>query len=67
MQPSLQFMETLPYKYNLFGDVHLHLPNPTEYGRSFLVKGPYTYFHYGCDGYNDVVTTVYNRRWQYAA
>lgn len=51
-------METLTYKYDLFRNVHLHLPNPTEHGRSFLVKGPYTYFHYGCDGYNDVVTKL---------
>lgn len=43
------------YKYNLLKNVHLHLKNPTENGKSFLVKGDYTYFHYGCDGHNDVV------------
>lgn len=46
----------LVYKYNLFKNVHLHLDNPTEHGKSYLVKGDYTYFHYGCDQYNDVVS-----------
>ena len=46
------------YKYNLFKNVHLSLKNPTKKGRNYLVAGDFTYFHYSCDGYDDVVSVI---------
>lgn len=37
-------------------NVHLGLPDPTLTGKSYLVRGNYSYFHYGCDGYSDAVS-----------
>ncbi|XP_063225005.1 ufm1-specific protease 1 [Bacillus rossius redtenbacheri] len=34
-------------------NVHENLKPPTESGKSYLVRGSYTYYHYGCDGVSD--------------
>ncbi|GIY38372.1 ufm1-specific protease 1 [Caerostris extrusa] len=39
---------------NLIKDIHLDLPLPTNEVKSFLVRGTYFYYHYKCDGTNDV-------------
>lgn len=44
------------FSYNLLENVHIDLAAPTETGTSYLVKGDYQYFHYGCDGYMDAVS-----------
>lgn len=49
-------LSPINYQYELFKNVHLHLDQPTGHGKSYLVKGNFTYFHYGCDGFNDVVS-----------
>ncbi|GIY40132.1 ufm1-specific protease 1 [Caerostris darwini] len=39
---------------NLIKDIHLNLSLPTNVVKSFLVRGTYFYYHYKCDGTNDV-------------
>lgn len=47
----------LNMKYDdLLENVHLGLKNPTDDGKSYFVKGPYSYFHYTCDGFQDAVS-----------
>ena len=36
-------------------DVHIGLPTPDSCSECHLVKGMYQYYHYGCDGQNDMV------------
>lgn len=43
------------YNYELYKNIHLNIDDPTAHGKSYLVKGDYQYFHYFCDGYDDVV------------
>lgn len=38
---------------------------PTKHGKSFFVKGEFDYFHYGCDGLNDVVSVNHVTNCQY--
>ncbi|XP_076659311.1 UFM1 specific peptidase 1 isoform X1 [Halictus rubicundus] len=40
------------YTNNLLENVHRDIL-PPEPGRSFLIRGDYEYWHYGCDGFND--------------
>ncbi|XP_076238695.1 UFM1 specific peptidase 1 [Calliopsis andreniformis] len=40
------------YTGNLLKNVHENIP-PPEPGESWLVRGDYEYWHYGCDGFND--------------
>lgn len=50
------------YSSNLLKNVHSVLSRPEEEeeeSETFLVKGDYQYWHYGCDGLNDRVTTIY--------
>lgn len=42
-------------KYELIKNVHLALEKPTVDGHSFLTSSPFEYYHYNCDGFNDVV------------
>ena len=46
---------TLNYCENLLKNVHERLSLPDPNGETFLVKGDYEYWHYGCDGFNDKV------------
>lgn len=32
------------------------IQRPTKNGKTYYAKGDFTYFHYGCDNYNDVVS-----------
>lgn len=41
--------------YQLLQNIHEKLEPPSEAGKSFLAKDPYFYYHYKCDGNNDVV------------
>lgn len=43
---------TVDYSSDLLRNVHRDIPAP-EGGQSFLVRGDYEYWHYGCDGFND--------------
>ncbi|OAD62941.1 Ufm1-specific protease 1, partial [Eufriesea mexicana] len=43
---------TVDYSSDLLRNVHRDIPVP-EVGQSFLVRGDYEYWHYGCDGFND--------------
>ncbi|KOC60029.1 Ufm1-specific protease 1 [Habropoda laboriosa] len=43
---------TVDYSSDLLKNVHRNV-SPPEVGTSFLVKGEYDYWHYGCDGFND--------------
>ena len=52
MQTS--FMEPRA-KYALLKNVHLLLTAPTAGGETFLTRESFFYFHYNCDGFNDVV------------
>lgn len=50
----------LDMKYdNLLENVHFGLKNPTEDGKSYFVKGLYSYFHYNCDGFKDSVSNLF--------
>ncbi|KZC13453.1 PREDICTED: ufm1-specific protease 1 [Dufourea novaeangliae] len=40
------------YTSSLLKNVHRELL-PPEPGQSFLIRGDYEYWHYGCDGFND--------------
>lgn len=40
---------------DLLTNVHVGLSTPTENGETYLVKGTYKYYHYGCDNVNDKV------------
>lgn len=42
------------YSTNLLRNVHEGLAPPYD-GETFLIKGQYEYWHYGCDGFNDRV------------
>ena len=42
------------YSNDLLRNVHRDISAP-EGGQSFLVRGDYEYWHYGCDGFNDKV------------
>ena len=39
---------------NLIYDVHVGLEEPTS-GQLYTVTSKYDYYHYKCDGFNDVV------------
>ncbi|KAG5680568.1 hypothetical protein PVAND_010066 [Polypedilum vanderplanki] len=41
-------------KYQLFENVHKHLKLPSEDGETYLTREKYFYYHYCCDGVNDV-------------
>ncbi|XP_070499518.1 probable Ufm1-specific protease 1 [Chironomus tepperi] len=41
-------------KYQLFENIHKHLELPTESGETYLTRENYDYYHYCCDGINDV-------------
>lgn len=32
------------------------IPRPTKHGKTYYTKGDFSYFHYCCDNYNDVVS-----------
>ncbi|XP_029041423.2 ufm1-specific protease 1 isoform X2 [Osmia bicornis bicornis] len=40
------------YSSELLKNIHRDI-SPPEVGTSFLVRGDYEYWHYGCDGFND--------------
>lgn len=44
---------------DLLQNVHLGLEDPLEFGQTYLVKGTYRYYHYGCDKVNDQVVQSY--------
>nr|XP_031841942.1 ufm1-specific protease 1 isoform X1 [Nomia melanderi] len=46
------YIMTVDYTSSLLENVHRDILSP-EPGRSFLVRGDYEYWHYGCDGFND--------------
>lgn len=49
----------LDMKYDdLLENVHFGLKPPTNDGKSYFVKGLYSYFHYNCDGFKDSVSFV---------
>ncbi|XP_017001574.2 probable Ufm1-specific protease 1 [Drosophila takahashii] len=52
---SLASLKIAPkdYKYPLLEDPHIPLAPPTEGGDTLLIRGGFTYFHYGCDGHQD--------------
>lgn len=53
---KMELQPQLPkYLYELLTNVHQKLENPTPDGITHLVSGSYQYFHYKCDGHNDVV------------
>lgn len=35
---------------------------PTKHGKSYFVQGEFDYFHYGCDGLNDVVSLKWKKQ-----
>ncbi|XP_059613964.1 probable Ufm1-specific protease 1 [Phlebotomus argentipes] len=37
----------------LLENVHDSLPDPTPSGRSIVIRGKYSYYHYNCDGFQD--------------
>lgn len=43
------------FDIDLLENVHLGLANPTTNGETYLVKGNYKYYHYGCDNIKDRV------------
>ncbi|XP_076682867.1 UFM1 specific peptidase 1 isoform X2 [Andrena cerasifolii] len=43
---------TVDYTRDLLRNVHRGIL-PPEPGESFLIRGDYEYWHYGCDGFND--------------
>ncbi|XP_024946467.1 ufm1-specific protease 1 isoform X2 [Cephus cinctus] len=47
-----QYKMSNDYSMSLLKNVHKDLPLP-EPGETFLVRGDYEYWHYGCDGFND--------------
>ncbi|XP_055687491.1 probable Ufm1-specific protease 1 [Lutzomyia longipalpis] len=38
---------------DLLENVHEGLPDPTPSGKTFVIRGKYSYFHYNCDGFQD--------------
>ncbi|GAB0090389.1 Probable Ufm1-specific protease 1 [Sergentomyia squamirostris] len=38
----------------LLENVHEILPDPTPSGKSYVTRGKYKYYHYNCDGFQDV-------------
>lgn len=44
--------------YQLLQNIHENLEPPSEAEESFLAKDSYLYYHYKCDGINDVVRKV---------
>lgn len=44
---------------NLLKIIPSTIEPPTSTGRTYYTKGHFTYYHYGCDGFNDVVSTTY--------
>ncbi|XP_055837962.1 probable Ufm1-specific protease 1 [Episyrphus balteatus] len=42
------------FTYPLLENVHFALQPPTKNGRTFLTRGKFKYFHYNCDGHNDI-------------
>lgn len=43
--------------HDLLRIVPSEIPRPSKYGKSYLAKGDFVYFHYCCDNINDVVST----------
>ena len=43
-------------KYMLSSNVHVGLPDPNRCKETAVVEGEYKYYHYLCDGVNDVVS-----------
>ncbi|XP_043464448.1 ufm1-specific protease 1 [Leptopilina heterotoma] len=43
----------MDYRESLLKNVHVNLPLPESTGETFLVRGDYEYWHYGCDGFDD--------------
>lgn len=54
-----RFIFTMDYRVNLLKNVHEKLPLPEPTGDTFLIRGDYEYWHYGCDGFNDKVLRFY--------
>jgi hypothetical protein len=54
------------YSENLLQNVHEGIELPTTNGTTTVIQGSYHYYHYGCDGINDMVkaqdSTVYGYR-----
>ncbi|XP_071441070.1 ufm1-specific protease 1 [Hetaerina americana] len=46
-------MSPINYSHCLLKSVHLGLPLPNAFGETLLVSGDYSYYHYGCDGFDD--------------
>ncbi|XP_055939674.1 ufm1-specific protease 1-like [Argiope bruennichi] len=44
----------MEYKKNLLENVHFGLKLPANESQSSLIRGNYLYYHYKCDGFNDV-------------
>lgn len=40
---------------DLLLNIHEGLPSPTNNGQTVLIRGYYQYYHYACDGFNDMV------------
>ena len=45
------------YVCSLLANVHDGLEKPQEVSEIYLVKGDYLYYHYGCDGFDDRVSS----------
>lgn len=43
---------------DLLLNVHSNLEPPKPDGSTYLMRGNYHYYHYGCDGFQDVVSYV---------
>uniref|UniRef100_A0A182WKB5 Uncharacterized protein n=1 Tax=Anopheles minimus TaxID=112268 RepID=A0A182WKB5_9DIPT len=42
---------------SLLLNVHSNLEPPKPDGNTFLMRGNYHYYHYGCDGFQDMVAS----------
>lgn len=45
------------YSHDLLKNIHRGISLPNDGDTSF-VQGPYEYWHYGCDGFNDRVCII---------
>lgn len=56
-------MDRVDSDYNLEIDllenVHIGLLDPTDNGQTYLVRGNYKYYHYGCDSIKDRVNELF--------
>lgn len=54
---DIVLMYSMTMTHDLLRIVPSEIPRPSKYGKSYLAKGDFVYFHYCCDNINDVVST----------